>query len=149
MSGADKTKLDGLTLIKTMYFTPAGNSVQVTASYAAIRVSSNGTINFSFVFPPDFVSIVSLIAVCIPASTVPAANIDITSNYAAIGELHTANTETDTTATYALVADTFFGVDLAPVFTGAVAGDQAGILLDHTGTGNVDYIAVELVYSTG
>jgi hypothetical protein len=121
-------------------------------SYRTRQVGAAGAFRFNFHVPFDFVTLVSLDLVGFPeaGATGSGKDIDLTSEYGAIGELKNNHSESDTTTTYTIPAnDTLFTIDLSTVFSVLAAGDFAGVLVDHNGIGGaVDYLGIRLRYTT-
>jgi len=103
--------------------------------------------NFDISIPGDFNSLVSCDLVLIPEATDATADIDIYSDYAAVGEGYQDNQESETTNTYSTTTDQMFALDLTPVMSGVAAGDCVGILLQPQDAGDDLYcLGIELVY---
>jgi hypothetical protein len=144
--------LASLNLHKTVakFFSITSNSVTNKGSYATISVGANGVLNISFMFPADYVSLVSLQVVGIPSATFVSQDIDLFSQYAALGELFNANAQSNITGLYSGTIDTLFQLDISALYTSAVAGDFAGIQIDHNAIGGtILYLGVNMVYLRG
>ena len=117
-------------------------------------IGGTGAFRFNFFIPADFNTLVSLDLWGIPAAGAAGAgkDIDLTSEYGAVGEASNNHTETDTGTTYDLTGTTqqiTAVLDLSIVVTSLAAGDAVGIEVDHNGIGGgIDYLSVRLVYTT-
>jgi hypothetical protein len=112
------------------------------------NVGTNGTYRFDFSVPMDFGSLVSLELLGVPTASNAAANIDLASNYAAVGQSPTTFTGSNTTATYALVSGILVALNLSPVVASLGAGHQGGVLVTHNSVGgSVDYYGIRLRYN--
>lgn len=113
-----------------------------------VRAQGNtGTFRYTFNVPPDFDSLVSLELIAIPQFTSVASNIDLFSDYGALGELFTTHSEADTTSTFPFTLDTLTAVDISSVFSSLSAGDFCGMFFDHKAVGGtVDYLGIKMVY---
>ena len=138
------------TTITKEYFTPADPDT-AHGTYRARSVASGGSHQFNFKVPHNFESIASLVIVGYPTAGAAGTgkDIDLTSEYGALGQSKAVHTESDTTATYDLgTTDVIFELDLAPVFTSLAAGDYCGILVDQQVVGGtVYYLGIRLRYN--
>ena len=131
----------GLAVDKSIFFAVNGNDF--VGSYATVVVGSNAEIHLTFFAPLDVITLNSVKVMLIPQSTGSTLDIDITAEFAAEGELSTANTASDLVTTYNFTADTVTSLDITSLFSGMTAGDYAGVLVDHNSIGqNVDYLGV-------
>lgn len=128
---------------------------EYSANYNNMRaraIAATGSYRFNFNVPGDMVTLTSLELVGIPVSGAGGTgkDIDLTSNYGAIGESATIHTESDTTSTYNLGTDNnIISYSIASVFTNLAAGDFCGVFVDHKGIGGtVNYLGIRLIYST-
>lgn len=127
---------------------PGNNIASANDPYASAGVSTNGTANFSFQLPMDFVSITMGQVFCIPAATASGLDIDILVNNASAGELFNANSASDTTSTYSFTASTVFVFNITSLLSGIGPGQIVGIHLDHNAIGQtVQYVALHIHYS--
>jgi len=114
-------------------------------------VGSAGNYNFTFSIPNDFISLVSIEAVGIVSSGAAQTNrnIDLSSDYASIGENFQQHSETNTTILYDLSgkSNQLVGLDVSSVFSQIVAGDFCGLNINHiTIGGSIEYIGIRLRY---
>jgi hypothetical protein len=115
--------------------------------FQTARQGAGGGLRLTFSTPLDFKALVSLEVVVIPEFTEAAADIDLSSDYGAAGELFTANSSVDTAITYNLTINTLAELDISSVFPSLAAGDHCGIFLDHQGIGgNLHYLGVKMRY---
>lgn len=115
------------------------------------RIGASAAFPFTFSIPSDFEEIVTLAAIVIPSAGAAGAgrDIDLTSDFGALGELFNANSQSDTTTTYDFtgLTNTLTTINLAPVFSGVAAGDYCGVTIDHNGIGGtIDYLGILLLY---
>jgi hypothetical protein len=135
---------------KTLWFT--SNTGATYGSYLVDSAGTGSSATMTFHFPADWTATTSLVAVGIvgTGANATARNIDLVSNYASSGEVYTTNSQSDTTSTYDLsgTVDTIREINIAPVFTGAAAGDYAGILITHNAIGGtIRYLGIRLTYT--
>lgn len=121
-------------------------------SFAVLTIGLSGSGNLSFIIPPDFVALQKLVLVAIV--TTPAAgsgkNIDLTSDYAAVGETYTNHSESDTTTTYDFSGkgNKLTEIDISGIFGSIAAGDYCGILIVHNAIGgSLHYLGISLEYT--
>jgi hypothetical protein len=111
-------------------------------------IGSTGSQRFDFWVPPDFLSLSSAQLLGVPNGSSAAADIDLTVNYAGVGESPNLNTAVDTAATYSLVVNVLTAIDLAPLLGSLGAGDFGGVFVDHKGIGlTVEYYGILLAYN--
>lgn len=140
--------------------TPADKEIFFTGSdyannlgdFRTRSVGATGSQRFTFIVPYDFIALTSLVLVGIVSSGAAgsARDIDLTSDYGAIGEAYNNNSESDTTSTYDLTGydNEFYELDISSVFSSIAAGDYCGLFVDHKGIGGaIDYIGIKLKYS--
>ena len=136
---------------KTVFYGVFG-SPSNNGDFNVVAGTTNGTTRLNFYVPTNFSALVSLqaVGICSAGAAQTARNIDLTSDYGAIGELSTANSQSNTTITYDLsaAAGRITGLDISSVFTSIAAEDFCGILITHnTIGGNFDYIGILLKYT--
>jgi hypothetical protein len=126
-----------------------GNDISSTYSpYASAAASTNGQANYSFHVPDDFVTLISAHAYAIPASTASGLDIDVVVNWATAGEIFNANTSSDTSSTYSVVASTIYQFDITSLLTGVSPDDSVGVEFNHNSIGQtVDYLPLHFNYS--
>ena len=116
--------------------------------YRARSVGSTGNQRFTFSVPLDFDSLVAIDLIGIPNGTNAAADIDISSEYAAAGQASDTHSESDTTSTYSLTSGNIDALDVSGVFSSLAAGDFCGLFVDHQGLGlTVNYLGIRLRYN--
>jgi len=116
--------------------------------FAVKSILSNGNIRLSFPVPNDFGTLISAEVITIPAGTNATANIDLYSDYGAVGEAPNNHEESDLASTYALVAGILTSIDVSGVLTGIALGDYVGILINQNSIGAaMDYIGLHLKYN--
>ena len=137
----------GLQVYEAFYRAGTTNS----GVYLGTSVSSTATGYFSFYVPADFSSLVEIVleGFASSAGAVGAGkSITLTSNYALDGALNTTN-GTSTTNNYTIPAlNTFFSINLAPLFGSLAAGQYCGLSVAHnTIGGSVLYLGIRLKYN--
>lgn len=154
-TGTDNFVIDTLsTLAIKEVFLQATTYDGVVGDYAVKNVTMNGSANFTFSIPADFVTLVSIKLIGIPSLGAAGAgkDIDLASDYGTIGEDSNFHSETDTTTVYDLsgTQDKLTEVlDLSVVLSVLAAGDYMGILVTHNGVGgDIDYLGIKLTYTT-
>ena len=133
--------------VKNMFANFGGNAAVDVGNHNTVGVGQNADANVSFHFPEDFDSIVHLEIVGIPVNTFVDQNIDLLSDYGAVGELSTQHSGADTTSVYSGVAGVLFSLDASAIFASAVADDFAGIKVNHQAIGTtINYIGLHMRY---
>ena len=137
--------------VQTIFQPTVGGNASF-GDYKTQQVASNGTSQFTFFVPANYVSTVSLALIGRVSSGAAQINrnIDLFSDYASVGELSGNHSEANTTILFDL--STFSGriaaIDISSVFTSLGAGDVCGVTVDHKSIGgNIDYLGVKLEYS--
>jgi hypothetical protein len=142
-------RLAELFLRKTIWF-PADPNFN-NGSYRVRDVPTNSSHRFNLSVPVDFRSIVSLDLVFIPSAAATGAgkNIDLISEYAAVGEPSNQHSESDTTSLYDIgPAGAHGAIDLRGVFTHLSPGDIGGVVVGHNLIGGaIDYLGIRMVYN--
>ena len=122
--------------------------------YRVISLSQNGSQRFTFHIPNDFASLTSIKLIGIPSAGAAGAakDIDLSSEYGAIGEASNNFTESDIATTYDLTGtsgEITEVLDLNVVLSSLAAGQFIGVFVDHNGIGGaIDYLGVKLIYKT-
>lgn len=115
---------------KEIFFTPP-SAVNTFNNYVVTSVGTNSTFRISFAIPTDFGTLTSVQLIHAPAAGAVGTgkDIDLFSDYGAVGESSTNHSESDTTSTYDFGADTDFWVmtDVSSVFTSLTASDLCGL----------------------
>ena len=133
--------------IKSRFYQFGSNASTARGDHNTVSVRSNDSARFEAHIPDDFVALVSFQAIMIPGSTNATANIDLASDYAALGEAFNVNSETDTTSTYSLTINLMTGISLATVATNISAGDFFGVTITHNAIGGTaNYLGTLLRY---
>jgi len=142
--------LGGLVANKSRFYNVT-NGNTTTGTYRTRSVGASGAWEFNGTFPADFNSITKIAMIGFPSAGAAGAgkDIDIYSNYGAVGEAYNFNSESDTTTTYNTgVANQFFELDLSAIFTSPSANDFFGVQIDHQGIGGaIEYLGVLLEYT--
>lgn len=120
--------------------------------HRVVSIGATGANRFNFAVPDDFGTLTSLELVGIPMAGAAGASkdIDLFSDYGAIGENFAAHSESDTTTLYDFTGDTdlFISIDLSVVFSSLAAGDFCGCQVDHNSIGGgIDYKLIKMVYT--
>jgi hypothetical protein len=133
--------------VKYYWFGITSNAETNDGSYATVEVGQNASINLTFNFPDDFGTLPVIEVICIPNDTEVDKNIELFSNYAAVGEDKAANAQSDIAQLFSFTADEIFAIDVTSLFTSAVGGDMAGIMLDHIGINtSIRYLGMRFQY---
>lgn len=116
------------------------------------EIGGTGAHRFTFSIPSDFVSLVScdLIGIISTGAAGSGRDIDLSSDYGAIGEAYNIHTESDTTTTYDFTgkANQYASIDISTVLSSLSAGDFVGVFVDHNAIGgSIDYIGIKLIYN--
>ena len=133
---------------KSRFYQFAANAATAKGDHNTVAVGANASINLELMIPDDFTTLVSIQAIMIPGATNATANIDLNSDYGAVGEVYNVNSESNTTNTYALTTQVITGIDLSSVAAGIAAGDFFGVLISHTSIGaSANYLGALLRYT--
>jgi len=113
-----------------------------------VRLTNGQRTVLVFYVPHDFTAITEAVIIVIPNATQGAANWDILSTYGAVGEAYTNHTENDVAATYNVVLNQYFEVDISGILSVLAAGDYVGIKLTVSTAGHdVDVVGIRFKYS--
>lgn len=139
----------GTASAKEIWFTSTDyNANHNGGSFRAREITAAGAFNFVFYIPDDFVALSLLTIDSIPDGTNAAADIDLISEYGAVGELYNTHTESDLGTLYSYVDNVLFSIDLSVVFSSILAGDRCGVNVDHNNIVTPqDYIGIHMVYT--
>lgn len=130
-------------------FLPGTNYANLQGDFRVRTIGGTSDFNFTFSVPLDFDTLVTIEMIGISLGTNAAADIDLSSDYGAIGESPSAHSEANTTITYNITSGTIVALDVSSVFTSISAGDFCGINIDHNSIGSdIDYIGIRLRYTT-
>ena len=134
--------------VKTLFTQFGSNSASAVGDHNTVSLGANASINLEARIPPDFNTLISIAAVMIPGASNTTANIDLSSTYAAVGEVFNNHAETNTTITYNLVADEITLLEASSVATSLAANDFIGIEFDQNAIGSAsNYLGIVLTYS--
>lgn len=140
--------------IKEVFFEVETASTAYKTNFRVRAVGTSGNFSFNFKVPFDFVSLIEITAQMFVESGAVGTgkNIDLSSNYCAIGEVYSTHGQSDTVSTYNLgsVADGLAEISLASVFNspGIGAGDICGVNITHSALGgSVNYVGLRLKYN--
>lgn len=116
------------------------------------RVNTNGTFQYTFFVPADFLTLSSLQAIVIPSAgaALGGRNIDLFSDYAAIGEPSNNHDESNTAIVFNLAGTSgqIAALDISSVFSSLSALDFCGITIIHNAIGgDLDYLGIRLTYT--
>jgi len=142
------------TVVRSVAFQLQSNgSPSVSGEHVVFSVASNGSANFAFSIPENYVAMVALGLVGVPSSGAAGAgrDIDLFSEYGdpSTNESPSAHAESDTTTTYDFtgLSGLFTSVDLTPVFSSVEGGDRCGFNVKHNSIGGaMEYHEIRLVY---
>lgn len=133
----------------SIYFSiePDGN----LGDHRVQNISGSSGHRFEFQMPSDFLSITRLVLIASPSAGAAGSgkDIDLFSDYATIGELFNAHSESDTTTTYDFTGDTdkLIEMDISGVFSSVTALDMCGVFVDHNAIGGtLRYFGIQLDY---
>jgi hypothetical protein len=118
--------------------------------YQVRSVSNNANWRFTFQVPHDFGSLVSVDLIGAPqAGAGTGKNIDLTSDYGAVGESTANHSESDAASTYDTGTNgKWFALSLSSVFSSLAAGDFCGVNVTHNSVGGtIDYLGIRLRYN--
>ncbi len=108
-------------------WTPIGGA----DSRPSAALAANGDAAFmSFMVPQDFNAIVSAAILGAPFTTDAAADWDISSDYAAIGQDKSTHQESDNITTYNVANGVIYAVDISGILSSLSPGDLVGVRLD-------------------
>lgn len=133
---------------KEVFFaTGKGAVLAVHGDFAVLEAtSSGGSVMISWRLPKDFVSLVSLEVIAIPEGTDAAADYDLFSDYASVGQAYNTHSESDTASTYDVTTDEIIAIDASGVFSSMVAEDFCGLQIKNNDNANLNIIGVLLKY---
>lgn len=114
--------------------------------YAVLEILTTGNDNVPFWIPSDFHELVSYDIIVIPETTKAAADVDLNSDYGAVGESETIHSESNTAITYNWTAGQKFAADSSSVLSAIAADDDGGINWKNNTTGVVNILWTEMVY---
>ena len=141
----NKKKLKLNKLLPTKFFSVGPGSQTAAQDFYSIR-SATSTSNtfYSFSIPHDFTSLISLVVVFWPNTTIASVDIDLFSSYALIGEDRTTNQESDTTTTYSATVNILSELDISGVFSSIAANDKCGLQIIQNSIGStLKYLKLE------
>lgn len=104
--------------------TPMTVAGDFPVAYSSVTGTSG---HVSFLVPLDFLSIVSAILVVVAGQTASGQDVDINSDYGAIGQAYSAHSESDTASTYDWTNLQLEEIDVSGILTALAAGDYCGI----------------------
>ena len=130
-------------------FFPAANGFTALGDFITMQIASGGNSdNITFSAPADFSSLVSLGAILIPGGNDAAWDIDIASDYGAVGQAYNTHSQADAATTYNLTLNQLYELDLSGIYTNLAAGDYCGLTItNNDGTDDIYVIGVRLVYN--
>lgn len=120
---------------KEAFFQPVSNAATQIGFHTGYSVSANATAFMEFFIPVDFSSVTSLEAIVIPQGNNAAADIDLDSNYALVGQAFNQNSESNTSITFTFVANQVTALNISSVFSSLVAGHRCGIRMKSNAVG--------------
>jgi len=127
---------------------PPGNQIAIRGDFASNAAGTNSSVYFSFLVPADFGTLVSAAVIGIPLATFTTQNIDLFSDFGAVGEVFNVNSVSETTLTYSGTINVLLSINVAVLLAGIAANDHVGVQVDHVGIGTtVDYIGLRLRYT--
>lgn len=96
--------------------------------------------------PSDFGSITEMVLEVIPDGGFTNGDIDISSQYGAVGEQFDAHSESDTASTYNLTSGEITEIDISGLFGNLAAGDRFGVKVDNHETTGLYVTRIRLKY---
>ena len=129
--GAIAGSSGALGAVKDLFVLPPGQSVSTVGNHVGSSVPVNGNGNLEIHIPEDFRSIVGANVQIIPGTTLAAADIDLSTEYALPGEQSDAHSESNLGITFPWVAGEITEIDVSSVFTAIRPGDTVGLVLDN------------------
>jgi len=148
---ATKGYVDGVVPSKTKiaYFKVGDYNTNI-GNYRARSLATSGSYRFVFNIPYDFSTLTKIVMEGIPTGTNATADIDLTSDYAKLGEAYNFNTQSDTTSTYNIpTANAIYELDISTVFSSIEAGDTCGVFVDHSAIGmTINYLGIKIYYTS-
>ena len=90
---------------------------------------ANDKANVRFLVPVDFTSIIDAVLIIVANVTNAAANLDITSYYAGIGEPFNTHSENDAASTYAINNTWYHEIDVSGILSAIAVGDHVVLRL--------------------
>jgi len=138
----------GLSGAKARFFGLTANAGVATGDYQTVNVTANGSVNFTFHFPHDMTALTAVSAICIPQGTFTDESFTFGSDYASAGEDFQTHSESLTENRSGTV-DLMTKIDATGVYSSPVAGDFAGLLVDHNNIGGVSirYLGILVEYT--
>ena len=119
--------------------------------YRVKNIGSSGTKRVTFDIPNDFSTLIGLrLFLYVTSGAVGSGkDIDLTSDYGALGENIQIHSESDLATVYTFTAaDVHTAYTISQVFTQISAGDLCGLTIDHNGIGGTGmYTFVEIEYN--
>lgn len=127
---------------------PPGSPIVSRGDFSVRSAASNDSTYFAFHVPPDFGSLISADVIGIPLATFTTQNIDLFSDFGAVGEVFNVNSVAETTLTYSGTINVILSISVSVILAGIAVGDYVGVQVDHVGIGtSVDYIGLRLRYN--
>lgn len=141
--------LDGaIPTTKEVFFNATDYNVNV-GDFRMRSIGGTASHRFTFAVPDDFVSLTSLELLAVSNGTNTGRDIDISSDYGAVGENYFNHSETDTTSTYDFTVNEITALDISGIYSSLAAGDFCGLFVDHNSVGfGINYLGIKMVYST-
>lgn len=134
---------------KAVFFNFIGTSTLV-GQHNTLSISANGSGNFNFRVPYDYHNLVALELVGIPSTGASGSgkDIDLISQYGAVGQPYNNYSTTDTTSTYTVgPVNQFWAFDISAMFPNLSAGHYCGLYVKHNAIGGaINYLGVRLRY---
>lgn len=129
--------------------TQAGVASDYIGDYAVVGLDETDDCAYiTFYVPSDFSTIVNAEVLIIPRQTAGAANIDIYSDYALVGEAYNANSEMDEASAYGVTANQIFAIDISGILSALAANHVVGIQVKiKSTTYAIDVLGVRFKYS--
>ncbi len=114
--------------------------------FQMVLMVANSFVYFNFKVPADFTSLTHVKVVGISASGI-AVDWTVTTDFAAIGEVYTTNSDSDTANAVGTTINEIEEMDISAAFTGLVAGDIAGVKFVTDNACNYELLGLIFKYS--
>jgi hypothetical protein len=147
--GADDHHNEIHTHVETRTLFAKSDCADNYGDYRVQTIATAGDWRFTFKIPQEAVTITSIKIICIPAGIGVDEDIDLTSDYAAVGEVFNNHSESDLASVYSYTDDqiTEFEI-LTKVFNSVAAGDNCGLYIDHNVLGHsIHYLGILITYT--
>ena len=106
-----------------------------------------GTVGTTFKTPNDFSSVLKVEVILIPEANDAAMDIDVATDFAAVGEARNTHTASDAASTYAVTDDQIFAMDITSLFSALQADDYVGVkITNNDGVDDIQVLGIRFQY---